>query len=304
MATLYEANDNFSATLTAGYTVGQNTLSVTSVPTNLPTIVTVGYDTDKETQFIITGSTGGNTLTGVSRLKGANVNLDNLTPITCLNNEEFQNQYLTMISSVDGLASIIFGADGGSTDSYAITLSPVPASLTTGLTIVAKFNTANTGAATIDVNSLGAKAIKKNGSSALVTGDILAGQISMLVYDGTNFQLMSPNIVELTKLLNKGSYQSVTTLATATGATALDCSISNIFLITMSGAATLSLSSISIGQTILIIFTNATAYTPTLPSGIKWNDSTAPTFVGNYNAISLFCYGTGAYIGAEILNNG
>jgi len=191
MTDLYEANDNYSATLTAGYTVGQSTLSVTAVPTNLPTIITAGYDTDKETQFIVTGSSGGNTLTGVSRLKGANVNLDNLTPLICINNEEFQNQFLTMISSADGLASVIFGADGGSTDTYVVTLSPVPASLTTGLTIVVKFNTLNTGPATINVNSLGAKAIKKFGGGALVTGDIIANQVSILVYDGTNFQLMS-----------------------------------------------------------------------------------------------------------------
>lgn len=304
MAILYKANDNYSATLTAGYTVGQNTLSVTSVPPNLPTIVTVGYNTDKETHFIVTGSSGGNTLTGVSRLKGANTNLDNLTPVTCLNLEEFQNQYLTMISSADTLAAAIFGVDGGSTDDYVVALSPAPASLSAGLMIVVRFNTSNTGPATINVNGLGAKAIKKYGNQDLATGDIIAGQISILIYDGTNFQLISHNITELSKPLVKASYQNVTTISSASGATVLDCSTSNIFLITMSADATFSLSNVSIGQVIFLIFTNATAHTPTLPSSIKWNDSTPPTFVGNYNAISLFCYDTGAYIGSEILNNG
>src|SRR3990167_2230022 len=52
-----------------------------------------------------------------------------------------------------------------------------------------RFVNANTGAATLNLNGLGAKAIKKNVSSALVSGDILAGGIYHLHYDGTNFQI-------------------------------------------------------------------------------------------------------------------
>lgn len=53
-----------------------------------------------------------------------------------------------------------------------------------------QFTNANTGASTVNLNSIGAIAIKKNGSSALVSGDINAGQFFWLVYDGTNFQLI------------------------------------------------------------------------------------------------------------------
>ena len=59
------------------------------------------------------------------------------------------------------------------------------------MTIRFKANTANTGAATLNVNSLGAKTIKKNVSQDLETGDISANQIITVVYDGTNFQLQS-----------------------------------------------------------------------------------------------------------------
>lgn len=92
MADLYKANDKYNATLTAGYTVGDTTLYVSAVPTNVPTLVTVNKGEVSETTFIVTNKTS-NSLTGVSRLKGANVNLDNASPITCLNNEEFLNQY-------------------------------------------------------------------------------------------------------------------------------------------------------------------------------------------------------------------
>lgn len=57
------------------------------------------------------------------------------------------------------------------------------------LRIRVKFTNANTGAATINLNGYGAKSIKKNVSAALVAGDILAGGIYDLTYDGTNFQI-------------------------------------------------------------------------------------------------------------------
>ena len=54
-----------------------------------------------------------------------------------------------------------------------------------------KANTANTGACTLNLNSLGAKAIKVDGNVDPATGDIQAGQVVLVIYDGTNFQLTS-----------------------------------------------------------------------------------------------------------------
>jgi hypothetical protein len=50
---------------------------------------------------------------------------------------------------------------------------------------------ANTGAATLNINSIGAKAITKNGTTALVAGDIASGAAVEVFYDGTRFQLTS-----------------------------------------------------------------------------------------------------------------
>ena len=85
----------------------------------------------------------------------------------------------------------VYAADSVGTDSYAITLSPVPASYVTGMTFRFKAGTANTAAATLNVNSLGAKTIKKNNDQDLATGDIEVGQIVEVTYDGTNFQMTS-----------------------------------------------------------------------------------------------------------------
>ena len=48
---------------------------------------------------------------------------------------------------------------------------------------------ANTGAVTLNVNSIGGIAVNKNGTVALSAGDIVSGSIVEVVYDGTRFQL-------------------------------------------------------------------------------------------------------------------
>ena len=76
------------------------------------------------------------------------------------------------------------------TDTYTATLVPAIAAYAAGQKVFIKFTNANTGAATINLNTLGAKAIVKSGGEPLSYGDISAGQILCLVYDGTNFQVV------------------------------------------------------------------------------------------------------------------
>ncbi len=90
--------------------------------------------------------------------------------------------------------SIMYCADAGSTDDYACSLPAAPSGYVTGASYHFKANTANTGAATVNFNSLGAKAIKKvvgGVTTALADNDIRAGQVVDLVYDGTNMQMQS-----------------------------------------------------------------------------------------------------------------
>ena len=44
---------------------------------------------------------------------------------------------------------------------------------------------------TLNINSIGAKSVTKNGTTALAVGDIISGSIIEVVYDGTEFQLTS-----------------------------------------------------------------------------------------------------------------
>jgi hypothetical protein len=85
-----------------------------------------------------------------------------------------------------------FAADAGSNDTYVITLAPAPAAYTTGMYIAFTAATANTGACSINVNGLGAKALKRGVSTDPGDNFIKAGSVVLAIYDGTNFQMIQP----------------------------------------------------------------------------------------------------------------
>lgn len=75
------------------------------------------------------------------------------------------------------------------TNTYAVTLSVgISALKTNGLYIII-FTNANTGASTLNINSLGAKAIKDRFGNALESGSIEANVPYQLRFDGTNFNI-------------------------------------------------------------------------------------------------------------------
>ena len=97
-------------------------------------------------------------------------------------------------TKADVLDAACFAADAGANDTYTATLSPAITAYVTGAHYRFKANTANTGAATINLNSLGAKTIVKAAggiTTTLADNDIRAGQWVDLVYDGTNMQMQS-----------------------------------------------------------------------------------------------------------------
>lgn len=86
-----------------------------------------------------------------------------------------------------------FGA--GSANTYTITYSPALAALVDGERYSFRVAADNTGAATLNINGLGATAIKKmtsSGKADLASGDLKSGQPATVEYDGTHFVLVSP----------------------------------------------------------------------------------------------------------------
>jgi hypothetical protein len=69
--------------------------------------------------------------------------------------------------------------------------APLVLGLFPGLPLRVLFATANTGPCTINFNGFGAIPIRKQGTTALSSGDIGAGTLHILIYDGTNFQIQT-----------------------------------------------------------------------------------------------------------------
>lgn len=104
------------------------------------------------------------------------------------------NKRMTWLTTITKIFASRFAVDAGSTDTYVVTLDPVPAAYVNGEHYRFKANTANTGACTVNFNGLGAKTIKKAAggiTTDLIDNDIRAGQWVDLVYDGTNMQMQS-----------------------------------------------------------------------------------------------------------------
>lgn len=81
--------------------------------------------------------------------------------------------------------------DEGTQNQYQVTLSPAPGSYYKYLTVrlaIGGSNT-NTGASTINVNAMGGKAIVNPDGSAVSAGQLRAGAVVCLVYNGTAFQI-------------------------------------------------------------------------------------------------------------------
>ena len=103
------ANDKYRATLRSTFIDGvDTTLAVTAIPANLPTLVTVGWNTQYETVFRVEGTSGTNSsnyaLTGVTKIKGYSGNIPENSAVNCLNHEEYFNQWGEQIAAVQVIA--------------------------------------------------------------------------------------------------------------------------------------------------------------------------------------------------------
>jgi hypothetical protein len=163
----------------------------------------------------------------------------------------------------------------------------------------------NTAAVTIDIDTLGVKSITKFGTTALAAGDIIAGALMLIEYDGTRFQLL--NVTN-----NNFKYISEPTTISATASTGTinyDVATQSIVYYTTAATANWTMnfralssatlnSLMSIGQTITVTFMatqGATAYynsavtidgTSVTP---KWQSGITPN-AGNANSVDTYTY--------------
>jgi len=108
------------------------------------------------------------------------------------------------ITAWNSLAYIVQSEDystASGTDTYAADYKlPSIGGLQVGQSFKIKFTNGNTASSTLNINSLGAITIKKFVSLDLGMGDIIAGGIYELYYDGTNFQITTLKVFPMAEI--------------------------------------------------------------------------------------------------------
>ena len=188
------------------------------------------------------------------------------------------------------------------TNTYTATPTVALSAYTSGLEITVKFTNANSGASTLNVSSLGAQTIQINGA-AVTSGQIAAGGTYVLVYDGTNFQLLGSGGTSTGINWNEGSDSPA-----AGGTTTIDWTTYSSFVLTLptifGGSPT----------TITLAFTNPS--TPRLlhleliqstisggHSGTSLSSSTLPTLIysGSDTAVASLPSALDSYAPTSVL---
>lgn len=97
-----------------------------------------------------------------------------------------------------------FAFDVGSANNYVIAMSPAPPTLAylTGVPIRVLIGNTNTGSSVLTVNGLAATLIKNPGGSNLSAGQLPAFVTAVFIYNGSNFQLVSPTAYVLLNRIN------------------------------------------------------------------------------------------------------
>jgi hypothetical protein len=102
----------------------------------------------------------------------------------------------TITNLQDG-TGIYVSVVSGTVDAITLGPSPAIATYTAGQTFRFSASGANTGAVTLAVSGLAAKDVTKNGTTALVAGDISSGMMVTITYDGTRFVLAATSTATL-----------------------------------------------------------------------------------------------------------
>ena len=168
----------------------------------------------------------------------------------------------------------------------------------------------NTDAVTLDIDSLGVKAVTKFGATALSAGDIIGGAMTLVEYDGTRFQLLNPANSVFDNITVDYIKETATVSATAaTGTVNYDVATQSILYYTSNasanwtlnirGSAGVTLNSLmAVGQSITIthiVTQGSTAYynsAVTIDGSAvtpKWQNGISPN-AGSVNSADAYTY--------------
>ena len=220
-------------------------------------------------------------------------------------------QIATFLNSTNNFSNYL--TDTGAANAIVVTTpTSVTATYTAGLMLVVKVVAANTGATTINVNSLGLKNVTYPSTSALSANALLTGSLALLVYDGTQFILLgAANLGYVTftgteTLTNKtltnptvtNYVESVVAIGNSSTTQTLSLTNGTVQTVTMTGNCTFTMPTATAGKSfILIISTGAGSFTATFTS-VKWPSNAAPTITttaSRWDILTFVSDGTNCY---------
>lgn len=202
---------------------------------------------------------------------------------------------------------IFLNTIAGSANAITANCTPVITAYISGAYYIIIPTANNSGATTINLNGLGVKTIKKNITVDLETGDLQNGQVAVIVYDGTNFQLsydlqnkninMNAKVLKNAEILAPTETSAVITASSST--VTLDLSTATFFDMAQSASITTlnitnpGASTKATGFTLKRTKDNSgTSRTITWPASIKWAAGSAPTLTQSANAVDMLVFVT------------
>lgn len=100
-----------------------------------------------------------------------------------------------MLDETTRVSMVVYGGvSNAGTDAYVATPSPAFTAYAAGMAVLFRTDVANTAAATLNVNGLGAKNLKDEAGNALTTGVLRINQKVLAVYDGTDFKCVGVRV--------------------------------------------------------------------------------------------------------------
>ena len=216
------------------------------------------------------------------------------------------------------------------TDTITGTVTPSLTAYTAGQIFSFVAAGTNTTAVTLNIDGVGVKAVTRAGTTALAAGDILTGQVAIVEYDGTQFQLLDPNAFTNLRVSGTLTYGGVTltNAVTGTGKMVLDTTptiatpvltnptVTNYVetlqavgtvgasstlaltngtvltaTLTASTPCTFTMPTATAGKSFILILTQAaTGMTTATFTSVKYPGGTAPTITATASAVDILTF--------------
>lgn len=162
--------------------------------------------------------------------------------------------------------SFRFAVGGGSADAQTLTLAPAITAYTDGMVLHFEAGATNTGAATFNVNSVGAQSIVMQNGNALPAGAITSGRFYTVIYDltNTNWVLVNPTVLTTQSIISPNTTTNAVSIAGDSVTTANVVDISADGLTSGKGLSVTSTSDDTTGRSLVHIDQIGTLATGTI----------------------------------------